>query len=332
MTATKLSFEQKLKSKKFAKLKKSVTIFFFMLVPILLFFLIKNVDWQEVKQAVQEIKPTTLGLGLFVSLMSFLVYGCYDLLGRRYSGHSLPIYQILPVAFVCYAFTLNLSSLVGGFALRFRLYSRLGLTASTITKIFTLSLMTNWLGYMALAGIIFSCRLLDLPDNWKIGTTGLQVIGFILLSVASIYLLACQFSKRRSWKFFGHKIYLPNIGFALLQIMLACLNWSLMALVIWIFLPAKITYVMTLGIFLLCAMAGTIARVPGGLGVLEGIFVVMLQHQLSKGTILAALIGYRVCYFLVPLCIAVVTYFIIEGRAKKLRMTNSSAAASQVKG
>ena len=326
-----MSFEAELKSKKFSRIKQVLLICFFLLVPALLFILIKNVDWHEVKDALQEIKPTTLALGLMVSLLSYIVYGSYDVLARKYAGHSLPITQIYPVAFVCYAFTLNLSYWVGGFALRFRLYSRLGLDASTITKIFTLSVMTNWLGYMLLAGLIFSFRLLDLPDSWKIGTTGLQIVSVVLLLILSIYLLACRFAKRRSWEIYKHKIDLPSVSLAATQIILASINWCLMALVIWIFLPAKVTYIMTLGIFLLCAMAGAIAHIPGGLGVLESIFVVMLQHQLSKGTILAALIGYRVCYFLVPLCIAVVIYFAIESRAKKLRLNNSSEVAKQNK-
>ena len=316
------ALEQKTESKKFFWIKRALTICFFVAVPILLFMLIKNVDWQEVKQALQQIKPSTLALGLLIGLLSYIVYGSYDVLGRKYSGHSLPIYQILPVAFVCYAFTLNLSYLVGGFALRFRLYSRLGLDTATITKVFTLSIITNWLGYTFLAGIIFSCRLLDLPESWKIGTTGLQIIGFLLLLICTIYLLACQFAKRRSWQLFGHQVDLPSAGMALIQAVLSSINWALMALLIWIFLPAKIAFLMVLGILLLCAMAGAIAHIPGGLGVLEGIFVIMLQHQLSKGTILAALIGYRVCYFLVPLVVAAVIFFIIESRAKKLRTLN----------
>ena len=296
--------------------KRIFTLLFFLLVPVLLFILLKNVDWQEVKKALQEIKPLTLGLGLLVALLSYVTYGSYDLIGRKYSNHTLPVSQVLQVAFVCYAFTLNLSYLVGGFALRFRLYSRLGLDTPTITKVFTLSVITNWLGYMVLAGIIFSFRLIDLPAHWKIGATGLQFLGFVLLVLASIYMAGCHFAKRRSWLLFGHKIELPSFRLAMAQLILACINWSLMALLIWIFLPDKISYFTTLGILLLGAVAGVITHIPAGLGVLEGIFIALLQHQVPKSVVLAALIGYRVCYFLVPLAIATATYFFIEKRAR----------------
>ncbi len=40
------------------------------------------------------------------------------------------------VSFICYAFNLTLSTRVGGIGMRYRLYSRLGLNGSTITRIF----------------------------------------------------------------------------------------------------------------------------------------------------------------------------------------------------
>src|SRR5690606_39662398 len=70
-----------------------------------------------------------------ISLASYAVYCCYDVLGKAYAGHNLPIRQVVPITFVCYAFNLNLSAWVGGIALRYRLYSRLGLRASQITQI-----------------------------------------------------------------------------------------------------------------------------------------------------------------------------------------------------
>ncbi len=314
-------------SKKWALAKKIVTTLFFIAVPIFLFMLVKHVDWNEVKLALQQLKLSSLLLGLAVAAASYCVYGSYDLLGRKYAGHSLPARQILCVAQVCYAFTLNLSYWVGGFALRFRLYSRLGLDTPTITKVFTLSVITNWLGYTLLAGIIFALRLPDLPDNWKIGETGLQLVGVLLLAIGLAYLLACKFAKRRSWKFRDHEINLPTFTLALMQAGLAAINWSLMALLVFVLLPAKVSYITVLGILLISSLAGAIAHIPAGLGVLETVFVAMLQHKFSHGAIIAALIGYRVTYFLIPLALATVAYLILEGRAKKLRQTKGVDAS-----
>lgn len=299
--------------------KRLLNMLFFVLVPVFLFMLIRNTDWHEVVEALHKLEWSTLGVCLLIAACSYGVYGSYDLLGRWYSGHKLPVQKVISVAAVCYAFTLNLSFWVGGFALRYRLYSRLGLDTATITKIFSLSVLTNWLGYLILAGSIFSLKLLDLPPTWKIGETGLQIIGFVLLVIAATYLIACRFAKRRSWQFRDHTIELPESRIAFTQACLAMTNWSLMALLIFILLPQNVSYPTVMGILLISGIAGVITHIPAGLGVLEAIFVAMLQHQFSQGVILAALIGYRLVYFLIPLGVAAIAYFVLEGRAKKIR-------------
>lgn len=308
--------------KKWQWIKRILTVIFFILVPVLLFILVKNIDWNEVEQALRGYSAKTLLLGVAIAFTSYLVFACYDLIGRRYTGHSLPARQILPLAFVCYAFTLNLTAWVGGIALRFRLYSRLGLEPATITKILSMSLITNWLGYMILAGILFSFRLVYLPEQVRIGITALQLVGFILLVIAATYFWACRFSKRRSFHFRAHKITLPKVQLAFVQAGLAMTNWLLMGLLIFILMPDKVSYQTILGILLISSIAGVIAHIPAGLGVLETVFITMLHHQLSKASVLAALIGYRLIYFLLPLAIACIVYFIFEARAKKMLRNN----------
>lgn len=309
-------------NKKWKWAKRALTAIFFILVPVLLFMLIKNIKWDEVVQAMQDYSMTTLLIGVAIAFTSYLVFACYDLIGRRYTGHSLPARQVLPLAVVCYAFTLNLTAWVGGIALRFRLYSRLGLDTPTITKILSLSLVTNWLGYIILAGLLFSFRMVDLPEQFKIGTTALQLLGFALLAVAALYLWACRFSKRRSFRFREHEITLPKARLAFVQAGLAMTNWLLMGLLIFTLMPDKVTYQTVLGILLISSIAGVVAHIPAGLGVIEAVFISMLHHELPKSSILAALIGYRIIYYLIPLAIACIIYLVLESRAKKMMANN----------
>jgi uncharacterized membrane protein YbhN (UPF0104 family) len=307
--------------------KRGFTLFFFIAVPVLLFFLVKNLDWNEVVHGLESYKLSTLALGVLIAAGSYLTYCCFDVLARRYTEHKLSTLQIVPVAFVCYAFNLNLSSWVGGIALRYRLYSRLGLDVPTITRILSLSLITNWLGYMLLAGFVFACGFIDLPDGWKVGDTTLQLIGFALLALCLAYFLACRFSKRRTWTIRKQELVLPSLNQALRQASLGALNWGLMALLIYVLLPEKAFYPAVLGILLISSIAGVIAHIPAGLGVLETVFIALMQHQFSKGQLLAALIGYRVIYFLLPLVIAVVVYAVLEKRAKAMRLKNEERMA-----
>ncbi|APU30540.1 lysylphosphatidylglycerol synthase domain-containing protein [Pseudomonas chengduensis] len=309
--------------------KRALTLFFLLAVPALLYMLARNLDWGEVRQALSDYSMQTLLVGALIACASYLVFGCYDLLGRHYSRHRLPARQVLPVAMVCYAFNLNFTTWIGGVAMRYRLYMRLGLSASTVTRILSLSLLTNWTGYMALAGVIFSLRLVQLPENWGLGMTGLQLLGFALLGVVSAYVGICAFSRQRVWHLRERSITLPSLRMAVMQIVLGASNWSLMAALIYWLLPEGAAYTSVLGVLLISCMAAVVAHIPAGLGVLEAVFLALLQHQYSQASLIAALLAYRVLYYLLPLLLASATYLVLEKRAKTLRKRGEQGVETQ---
>ncbi|MFL6616946.1 MAG: lysylphosphatidylglycerol synthase domain-containing protein, partial [Pantoea agglomerans] len=248
---------------------------------------------------------------------------CYDLIGRAYSGHKLAKRQEMLVSFICYAFNLTLSTWVGGVAMRYRLYSRLGLDSGTITRIFSLSIATNWLGYILLAGVVFSAGMVSIPSGWFIGETTLRLIGGALLVLVAVYLWACAFSKQRRWTIKGQTLQLPSLRMALLQFAVSCANWMVMGAIIWLLLGRDVGYPMVLGVLLISSIAGVIIHIPAGIGVLEAVFLALLSGQhASHGTIIAALLAYRVLYFILPLLLALVLYLGLESRAKHLRQKN----------
>ncbi|WBJ71306.1 hypothetical protein PALA48_03211 [Pseudomonas aeruginosa] len=236
-------------------LRRLLTLAFFVLVPVLLFLLVKNLDWQEVRHALGEYRPATLFLGLLLAAAGYTVFSSFDLL----------------------------------------------------------------IGYLLLAGILFSCGLPALPPGWKLGSDGLRLIGALLLALAAGYLLACRFARRRAWGWREHRLTLPSWRLAALQGLLGASNWSLMALLLYSLLPHSVDYPSVLAILLISSIAGVITHIPAGLGVLEAVFIALLQGRLSQGVLLAALIGYRVLYFLLPLALACVVYLLLERRAIRLR-------------
>ncbi len=298
------------------RLKPVLSIIFFIGIPALLVYMLRDVDWQEVWQSLRSYDPWILAAGVGIAAVSYVTFACYDLLGRYYTGHKLSVPKTLGIAFVCYAFNLNLGAWVGGMALRYRLYTRMGLDPITVTRIFSVALLANWVGYMLLAGTVFSLRLVDLPEDWAIGATALQFIGFALIAVSLGYLAACKFSRKRTWMVRGNEIVLPSLRFALVQVCNGAVNWSLMAALIYLLLPEEAFYPSVLAILLVSSIAGVVTHIPGGLGVLEAVFVSMLQHKIPTGALLAALIGYRAIYFLLPLAMATVAYFLMEKVAR----------------
>ena len=314
-----------MKAERFKRWKKPLTIAFFLLLIVLFTLLARRIDWSEVVQTLGDFKLRTLFIASTLTLCSFLVYASFDLIGRTYIRQPLGWKQILPVGIISYAFNLNLSAWVGGIAMRYRLYSRLGVSTGNIAKILGLSLATNWFGYMLVAGAIFSSGLVQMPPGWKLSSAALQGVGVLLLLLSAGYLAACRFSSRREWAIRGVEINLPSLRMAVLQLALGALNWSLMAAVIFTLLPAKLDYPLVLGVLLISAIAGVVTHIPAGLGVLEAVFIALLQHEASRGSLLAGLIAYRAIYFICPLLIALVMYLGVEAKAKALRVKKTPA-------
>ena len=308
---------------KWRKAKKILTWVFFIAVTVLLVLYARNVDWEEVWKVIRNYNHTALLTAMGLVIVSYLVYGCYDLLGRLYCGHKLAKRQVMLVSFICYAFNLTLSTWVGGIGMRYRLYSRLGLPSATITRIFSLSITTNWLGYVLLGGVIFSIGVVELPSHWYIEDGTLRIIGAVLLVLSAVYLWACAFAKRRHITIKGQKLVLPGWRFALMQMGISSLNWMAMGAIIWILLGQDVNYFFVLGVLLVSSIAGAIVHIPAGIGVLEAVFIALLAGEhTSQGKIIAALLAYRVLYFFIPLLLALICYVLLESRAKKLRAKN----------
>ena len=234
------------------------------------------------------------------------------------------------VSFICYAFNLTLSTWVGGIGMRYRLYSRLWLNGGTITRIFSLSITTNWLGYILLGGVIFTADLVKLPPHWYISQTTLRIIGGVMLFLTLCYLFGCAFAKRRHLTIKGQRLVLPSWRFALLQMGVSAANWMAMGAIIWLLLGSEINYFLVLGVLLVSSIAGVIIHIPAGIGVLEAVFIAMLSgEEISKGAIIAALLAWRALYYFLPLLLATVAYLLLESRAKKLRQKNQRKLARE---
>jgi hypothetical protein len=297
--------------------KRAVGIAFLLVVGFLLVRYARTVHWADVKRSVLDLPREVLLQALGFAAVSHLVYSLMDLVGRHYTGHGIPKHKVMLVSFVCYAFNLNLGSLVGGIGLRYRLYSQLGVRYGNITRIVTLSMMTNWLGYILLAGLLFTIAPLPLPPSWDLDLEDLRLLGVGLLAFSVVYLLLCAFSRVRSWNVRGHPIELPTLRMAFAQLGISCTHWMTMAAVPWMLLQGQVEYPTALGVLLIAAIAGVLLHIPAGLGVTEAVFVALLSHRVPEHQLLGALLAYRALFYLLPLLVGGLLYLGFEMRVRK---------------
>lgn len=273
-----------------------------------------TIEWSEVADAVLDTPKRALWIAALVVVLSYVVYTCFDLLGKWYTGHDLPAWRVMMVAFISYAFTMNFGAAVGGLALRLRLYAKQGLNPGQIMRIMGLSMTTNWIGYCLLGGSIFAAGAVHLPSSWGVSGLPLRIIGGVMVVVALAYLGLCVFSKRRCWKVRDHELELPQWRIAVLQLCLAMTNWALMGLVVYIVMPGEVAYATVLGTLLIGAIAGSIAHIPGGLGVTEYVFITLLS-DLPRSQVLGAVLVYRALYYVGPVLLAGVWYLAFEAKS-----------------
>jgi glycosyltransferase 2 family protein len=287
------------------------------LVLTLVAFEARRVDWPGVWQALRRQSPGWLVAAAALSLFSYALYATFDLVGRRLTGHRLPVSRTLGIAAISYAFNLNLGSWVGSLALRLRLYTRWGLPAETVVQIVGYSMVTNWLGYLWVGGAMLVWAPLTLPLGWLPSDGWLRMIGLVMFGAALAYLALCRYSPKRHLSWRGrYRLELANGRLAFWQAAAGGANWLLIGAVVWMVLGMRVDYPTVLVVMLLAAVAGVVTHVPGNVGVLEALVVASLGDQLPKTELLAAMLAYRAAYYLLPFALALPAYAFSEAAAR----------------
>lgn len=287
------------------------------LVLVLVAVQARTVDWPAVWLSLQSLSPARLAAAALLALVSYGLCAAFDLVGRRLTGHPLSAARTLSIAAISYAFNLNFGAWIGGLGLRLRLYGRWGLTVPTVLQVLAYSMATNWLGFLWVGGVVLVVSPPQLPAAWVLPDAGLRAVGLAMVAGALVYVALCRFSRQRWLRWQRHKIALPGVRVATVQILAGGANWLLIGAIVWILLGGRIDYANVLGTMMLAAVAGVVTHVPANLGVLEAVVVATLGMRLPTHELLAAMMAFRATYHLLPLALALPTYALSEAAARR---------------
>lgn len=298
-----------------------VVLLFFAGVAALIWSRARQVDWSAVGDAITRYTTLELGLAFFAAALGHVCSGSYDLIGRWYTGHFMPKRRTFAINAIAYAFSLNLGAMVGGWAFRVRLYTRFGLPVSVVARIIVMAVVTNWGGFTMLAGGLLLIWPPQLPDAWGVPVLAIRAVGVLLLGVVAAYVAACAVGRRRGWtmKVRGQQMRLPTLSMAVVQLSLSSASWVLMAVSLWMLLPADLSFVRVIESLFASSIAGAALHVPGNVGVLEGSFTTLMAADLDEVRALAGILAFRAVYYLAPFALAAVAYGVMEGVARRHR-------------
>jgi uncharacterized membrane protein YbhN (UPF0104 family) len=203
-------------------------------------------------------------------------------------------------------------AIVSGGALRYRLYSAVGLSAAQVAAVIVVVAMPYFfaVGWLIDLSLIINARIasaaLHLPVSTVIvlGAIGLaKDVGWLVLVALRTRPIAL-----RRWT-----IRLPTLREALTQIAFGLTQICAMTAILFSFMPHDLGmgWPHFIGIYCIAFTAGQLSNVPAGLGVLEAVLLLMLP-QVPPHKLIGAVLAYRAVYELLPLLIGLGLLLIYE--------------------
>ncbi|HEX9937089.1 MAG TPA: bifunctional lysylphosphatidylglycerol flippase/synthetase MprF [Longimicrobium sp.] len=275
---------------------------------------LRNYHYADLVRELGEIPPSRLWLAVAMTAVSYAVLTLYDALGVRYVRRSLSYGRIALASLVGYGVSMALGfPLLTGAPLRYRLYSRWGLTPGEIARIVAFYNVTYWLGLLAVGGVAFLLDPPRVPEGFPLGEAWMRPMGALLLGVIVAYFVMAAMGARVTIR--GFRVELPSLRMALVQVGSSSLDWVVAAAVMYALLPPSApSFASFFAVFVAGQAVGHASNVPGGVGVLESVILLFLSPAVPAPEVLGALLAWRAIYYLLPLGLAVVTLAVHELR------------------
>jgi len=265
-----------------------------------------SVTWDTLSADVLDTPPSLLASALALTALNYAVLTGYDFIAFAYIGKRLTRARVAMTSFIAYAVANNVGfAMLSGASVRYRFYSRWGLTAGDLSRIVFSYSVTFWLGLFALGGLSLVLSPLPLAHGGPVPDLG-PLIGWALVATSVGYVIAAAV-RRAPIRVRSLELPLPPVRLALTQLVVSAADWALAGAVLYVLLPrGQAPFIAVLGAFLAAQILGLASHVPGGAGVFEGLMVIFLRPYIDPADLVPALVVYRLVYYVVPLCVALI--------------------------
>ena len=288
-------------------LSSLLPLIFILLAAYLLHRQLQAINFLQFREEIKlwEVRDVVLAFGL--TSLNFLVLSFYDVVALRSMGLRLPFRQVIPTALAAF----SISNIVGhayfsGTSVRLKTYARAGLTMSHIAQLALLNSLTFWLGFCGLLGtILLSVKL---PEGLPLFLAQVApLLGSVLTLLCCLYLGMC-------WKWSGQivrwrqfQLQVPPAATGFLQLLLGCLDLSLVALILYVLLPNQLilAFMPFFTDYLSAQFLAVISQVPGGLGVLDGTLLHLLVPHADGHQLIVSILLFRFIYYVLPLTLTI---------------------------
>ncbi|WP_081157922.1 lysylphosphatidylglycerol synthase transmembrane domain-containing protein [Ensifer aridi] len=275
---------------------------------------LRGLSLDEFVASFQAISFTSWLLAIGSTLLAYAALAAYDKLALDHLGHRISLWFITLCSFTTYALSHNLgASVFSGAVVRYRAYRSKGLTPAEVGILVAFCSFTFTLGTLMLSAIV----LLVKPDIIERFAEFLPIemsltTGALILALIGLYVLGSLVGLR-PLRLRWFQLHYPRPAIVLRQLIIAPVELLGAAGIIYFALPdaGNPGYIVILGIFLASFSAALLSHAPGGLGVLELVFIAALP-EMDPADVLAALAIFRLLYLLIPFVMALVVILVFE--------------------
>lgn len=305
------------------------TLFVFILALFVCSSLVQEIDKKQLLEAFRGVSYHSIGFALLAAIISYLMIFGYEWSASHYAGvyEEVPLQTLLLGGLTAASIgnALGFSMLTGG-SVRYRVYSRKGLSAISIiqmTVFASLSLGTALppiAALMAFTDIQYSAKALHISNSLLIIIASLILIGYtVALVVVSFFITPEHPSKDSRLLNIGlTSLRVPSLRIVILQFIITFLDMIAAGTVLYALLPESISSVVPFGtfltIYLLALATGVLSHIPGGLGVFEAILLAAFGDSVNMAGLFAALLLYRFIYVILPLLVSCLVLLVVEAR------------------
>ena len=269
----------------------------FVLAVYLLYDKLKAYSLAQIRAAIEQIPPARLWLSLLLAIVNYFILVGYDWLALKAIGKSLPLGKVGLVSFVGQAVSYNFGALLGGTSVRFRFYSVWGFSIHEVVHLILMLAVTFWIGALGLSGFVFIIAPPVFPPE--------------LMAKMPIKV-------RKPVRIFGKEFVFPGPRIAVAQVVVSWVDLIAAAACMWVLLPSHIGigFLDFLPGYLMAQVAVVLTHIPGGVGVFE-LVIIHLTHTPHEQVVFAAVLMFRLIYYILPLLAAALVLLIYEVRQRR---------------
>ena len=230
-------------------------------------------------------------------------------------------------SFTTYALSHNIGgSVFSGGLVRLRAYTAKGLGVAEIAVLIAITSFTFTFGTVLCGGVVLLGEPGIVEPLARIPTLWVRGIGLAMLAFCGLYVLG-SYMQLKPLEIRGFKLEYPNMNVVVRQIFAAPIELMGAAGIIYFALPeaGNPGFFVVLGAFLLSFSAGLLFQVPGGIGVMENVFLIVMPGM-QPIAVFAALLVWRLFYLILPLILSIPVIVLFE-RSQFLKRQREAAMA-----